>query len=74
MWYDFRWIDWNRTKIDGHDVSTEECEWVVSNNSARRAGDKYIAIGRTRSGRPIKVIYLIEDDRMTVFVLTAYDI
>ena len=73
MWSDFRWIEWNLAKIAEHGVTVDECEWVVEANKPRRSGDKFIAVGRTRSGRRIKVIYVM-DDPMTVFVITAYPV
>jgi len=72
MWYDFRWIDWNLSKIESHAVSTDECEWVVRRNVPRLSGEKFTATGRTKSGRQIKVVYLKEDS-FTVFVITAFD-
>ena len=35
-------------------------------------GESVIAIGRTRAGRYLRVIYLPEDDGQGIFVITAY--
>ncbi len=73
MWFDFRWIDWNLSKISNHDVETDECEWVVRRHGPRKSGAKHTVVGRTKSGRRLKVVYLMEDS-ITVFVLTAHDV
>jgi hypothetical protein len=73
MWFDFRWIEWNLSKIDNHGVTSAECEYVIRSSVARRSGDKFIVVGRTKSGRRIKVVYLVDDDNITAFVLSAFD-
>lgn len=71
MWFDFRWISWNLAKIAKHGVEPDDCEWVVRRSRPRRSGrDKFIVRGRTRQGRLLQVVYLM-DDQITVFVIHA---
>lgn len=37
-------------------------------------GDSLIALGRTRAGRMLKVVYLRDEDGAGVFVITAFDL
>ena len=71
--YDFKWIDWNRDKIAGHNVSIHEVEYVVNHpfpGYPRQIRGKRQAWGRTRDGAYLQVVYVIEpDDR--VFVIHA---
>jgi len=66
-------MTFNLDKIAAHGVTVEECQWVIEKSRPSKAGEKFIAVGRTRSGRKIKAIYVM-DDAMTVFVITAYPI
>jgi uncharacterized DUF497 family protein len=68
--HDFRWIDWNRSKIDSHGVSVEECEFVVNHNDPTQTGEKFKVFGATRKGKWIQVVYLL-DDNDDVFVIHA---
>ena len=49
MFYDFRWIDWNVEKVEGHGLSVGDVERVV--NQARRpypkpiGNEKWLVVG-----------------------------
>ena len=63
--------------IYGHGVSEDEVEDVLASPNEDRAGNKgsRIAIGQTRAGRYLKVIYSTKDDATKgFFVITAYDL
>jgi hypothetical protein len=62
--------------IAGHGVSEAEAIWVVSNPLERISGrdDSIIVIGRTRSGRILKVIYAPARDGDGIIIITAYDL
>lgn len=70
----FRWNDWNIDHIAKHGVSPEEAEAAVL--SARRPfprflGDRWLAVGRGIGGRWVQVIYLMDDDDESAFVIHA---
>lgn len=71
---DFKWIPWNRAKIEKHGVDIQEVESVV--NRARRPyprlidNDKFLVWGQTNAGRYLQVIYVVEEDDRT-FVIHA---
>jgi hypothetical protein len=59
-----------------HGVTEEEVEEVMG-----RPGDDFpgregsrIALGQTASGRYIQVVYVLDQDRLGAFVVTAYDL
>ncbi len=59
-----------------HGVSEEEVIEVL-----RRRGDDYaghrdsrIRLGQTAAGRYLKVVYVVDEDRQGLFVITAYDL
>lgn len=59
-----------------HSVSEEEVEEVL-----RHPGDDFpgrnnsrIALGQTGAGRYLQVVYVPDSDRLSVFVVTAYDL
>lgn len=75
MWYAFRWNAFNLAKIDKHGLSIDEVEYVV-NNARRpypiRSGSaKWFVAGTTAAGLWIEVVYLIDDDDDTLFVIHA---
>lgn len=62
--------------IYGHDVSEEEVEDVL-----RRPGDDFpgregarIALGQTREGRYLQVVYAPDPGQPSAFVITAYEL
>ncbi len=62
--------------IDNHAVSASEVEEVLSAPGEDRPGrdGSRIALGRTRGGRYLRVIYVPDEEPGSVFVVTAYDL
>ena len=62
--------------IYNHGVTEEEVEDVIRRPGEDRPGrnDSRIAIGQTRSGRYLRVIYVPDPEPESVFVITAYDL
>jgi hypothetical protein len=62
--------------IHNHGVSEDEAEDVLSRpgESGRGRGGARVAIGQTRSGRYVRVIYVPDLDLDSVFVVTAYEL
>ena len=59
-----------------HDVQEDEVEDVLQKPSEDRPGkeNSRIAIGQTRDGRYLRVIYVPETEPASVFVITAYEL
>jgi len=57
-----------------HGVDETEVLEVLSSPVEDGPGrdDAFVAIGRTWRGRILKIIYVIDDDRDGIFVVTAY--
>ena len=57
-----------------HGVTTEEVEQVLSRPGEDRSGldGSRVAIGQTAAGRYLRVVYVPDVDRDSVFVVTAY--
>jgi len=72
---EFRWNAWNLEHATRHGVSPEEAERVVER--ARRPyplhrGDgKWLAVGRGAAGEFVQVVYLLDPDGATVYVIHA---
>ena len=62
--------------IDSHRVSPSEVEEVLAAPGEDRPGrdGSRVALGRTRNGRYLRVIYVPDDKPRSVFVVTAYDL
>ncbi|HEV8240090.1 MAG TPA: DUF4258 domain-containing protein [Thermoanaerobaculia bacterium] len=62
--------------IYGHGVSEEEVEDVLSRPGEDRPGQQHarVAVGQTRSGRYLRVVYVPDPEPDTVFVMTAYEL
>jgi hypothetical protein len=62
--------------IYGHQVDEREVEDVLREPGEDRPGreDSRVAIGRTRGGRYIRVIYVPDPEPASVFVITAYQL
>lgn len=62
--------------IYNHDVSEDEVEEVLAEPGEDRPGDdgSRIALGATRGGRHLRVIYVPDPEPYSVFVVTAYDL
>lgn len=59
-----------------HDVSEQEVEEVLARPGEDRPGrhGARIAIGKTRPGRYLRVIYVPDPEPDSVFVITAYEL
>ncbi len=59
-----------------HRVDEDEVEEVLKKPGEDRSGREgaRIAIGRTRAGRYVRVIYVPDQERDSVFVITAYEL
>jgi hypothetical protein len=62
--------------IYNHGVYEEEVEDVLSGPGEDRPGreNSRVAVGQTRSGRHLRVIYLVDPEPDSVFIITAYDL
>lgn len=68
--------DTRQPHIYKHGVAEEEVEDVLANPGEDRVGQEgsRVAIGRTRRGRYLRVIYVAEGHEDSVFVITAYEL
>jgi hypothetical protein len=59
-----------------HDVSEQEVEDVLLRPMEDRVGseESRVALGQTRGGRYLRVIYVPDPEPDSVFVVTAYDL
>jgi len=62
--------------VHRHDVSEEEAEDVLERPLEDRPGREgaRVAIGQTRSGRFLRVIYVPDPEPDSAFVITAFDL
>ena len=62
--------------IYNHDVRENEVEDVLQKSGEDRPGkeNSRIAIGQTRGGRCLRVIYVPDPEPDSVFVITAYEL
>lgn len=62
--------------VHNHDVNEDEVADVLSNPGEDRVGSEgsRVAIGRTRGGRYMRVIYVPDPEPGSVFVITAYEL
>jgi hypothetical protein len=62
--------------IYGHDVNEDEVEDILRKPGEDRPGREgsRVAIGQTRAGRYLRVIYVPDPEPDSVFVITAYDL
>lgn len=60
----------------GHDVDEEEVEDVLRHPDEDRQSDgsSRIALGRTRAGRHLRVIYVRDPEPQSFFIVTAYEL
>ena len=63
---EFRWNDWNVEHVARHGVAPEEAEQVVRAAARpwpqRIEEDKWLVWGRTRGGRPLQVVFVVDED------------
>lgn len=62
--------------IYNHDVTEEEIEDVIRRPGEDRPGrdGSRVAIGQTRAGRFLRVIYVPDPEPESIFVITAYEL
>jgi len=62
--------------ISNHSVDEEEVEDVLTNPGEDRSGREgsRVAIGKTASGRYLRVVYVRDPEPDSVFVITAYEL
>jgi Domain of unknown function (DUF4258) len=62
--------------IYNHDVDEEEVEDILESPGEDRPGrdGSRIALGQTRGGRFLRVIYVRDPQPDSIFVITAYDL
>lgn len=62
--------------IYDHNVAESEVEDVLRNPGEDRPGrdGSRVAIGRTSNGRLLRVIYVLDPEPSSAFVVTAYDL
>jgi len=72
---DFRWVEWNTLHILEHGVTPDEAEQVVRTARhpypRRSRDDKWLVRGRGLGGRLIQVLFVLDEDEGTVFVIHA---
>jgi hypothetical protein len=68
--------DTGEPHIHRHHVSEEEVRSVLDRPIEDRPGgdDSRVALGKTDSGRYIRIVYVPDPDTDSLFVVTAYDI
>ena len=66
----------NEPHIYGHNVSESEVEDGLEYPGEDRSGREgsRVAIGQTRSGRYLKVIYVPDAEPESIFVITAFEL
>lgn len=66
----------DRPHIENHNVQEDEVEDVLLKPGEDRPGKDgaRVAIGQTRSGRYLRVIYVPDPEPSSVFVITAYEL
>ena len=62
--------------IEDHGVSEEEVVQVLRRPGEDRpgAGGSRVAIGQTESGRTLRIVYVIDAEPDSVFVITAHEV
>ncbi|MDZ7830212.1 MAG: DUF4258 domain-containing protein [Desulfobacterales bacterium] len=66
----------NQPHIYNHDVDENEVETILKKTAEDRPGREgsRVAIGRTKNGRFLRVIYVPDPEPDSIFVITAYDL
>ncbi len=66
----------NQPHIYNHDVDENEVETILKKPAEDRPGREgsRVAIGRTKNGRFLRVIYVPDPEPDSIFVITAYDL
>lgn len=75
--YLFFWTPHREAKLREHGVSVEDFEAIVQDPEEverSRSSGRLIAFGDDSEGRYLACVYLLDDDEMTIFPITAYPI
>jgi hypothetical protein len=66
----------SRPHIYGHNVDENEVEDILARPLEDRPGREgaRVALGQTRAGRHLRVIYVSDPEPASVFVITAYEL
>jgi hypothetical protein len=66
----------NQPHIYNHNVTEEEVEEVLLKPGEDRSGrdGSRIAIGQTSAGRYLRVVYVIDHEPKSIFIITAFDL
>jgi hypothetical protein len=71
----FRWIPWNLEHATTHGCTIAEIQRVVREAGRgfprKRDRQKWLIVGRGTGGRMVEVIYLLDEDGSTAFVIHA---
>ncbi|VVB55184.1 Uncharacterised protein [uncultured archaeon] len=62
--------------IYNHNVSEDEVEDVLLKPGEDRSGKdgSRVSIGQTRAGRYLRVIYVLDNEPKSIFIITAFDL
>lgn len=62
--------------IDNHNVTKDEVEDVLLKPGEDRSGREgsRVAMGQTRAGRYLRVVYVLDMESKSIFVITAFDL
>jgi hypothetical protein len=62
--------------IYNHNVSEDEGEDVLLKPGEDRSGKdgSRVAIGQTRAGRYLRVVYVLDHEPKSIFIITAFDL
>ncbi len=65
-----------RPHIYNHNVSEDEVEDVLLKPGEDRSGKdgSRVAIGQTRAGRYLRVVYVLDHEPKSIFIITAFDL
>lgn len=66
----------DRPHIYNHNVSEDEVEDILLKSGEDRSGrdGSRVALGQTRAGRYLRVIYVLDPEPKSIFVITAFDL
>ena len=66
----------DKPHIHNHKVSEDEVKDILSKPGEDRSGrdGSRVALGQTRAGRYLRVIYVLDHEPKSIFVITAFDL
>jgi hypothetical protein len=62
--------------IYNHNINEKEAEYILLNAGEDRPGveGSRMAIGQTKSGRYVRIIYVLDSEHNEIFVITGYEL